>query len=434
MNSGGDARFQMALVTRVLETGELRPLRLWGISHDDLTDDEAALALEYVSIHFDEYGIVPTKETVKKKLPSIGFVDSGDEDLEILCSLVADEIAEARFRKSLVNATTHLDNHGPIEAARILQREFLKLSGQYGKTDTYILGSRADIEYKALTTEDELEVVVPCVWRTLQLLVGGIRENELWILYGKRGNGKTWTLIEQGEFAARRGHKVLFVTTEMSRSQIMRRIYALRAGFPYADMRTKKLFTDVSDAAENRLRLQRVISSFLESSNFIIFDPEDEEAEISVEVIEGLIDRFEPDILLIDQLHYLDIATKNEGLRHKLGAIAKRLKKLSRVKKVPIMATTQSNKDGEVAESYQLEQISDLLIWLEIDKEASIRKFDVKKAREIDDTDADWHCFADFCASIGEVPENHSSLIREASKGKDPIIRRSGKQQKLRGR
>jgi len=426
------SRFQMALVTRVIETGDLRPLRMWGITHDELTDEDASILLEFVSLYFNEHGSVPRKKTIREKLPGIYFEETDEEDPEILCSAVAEELAEAKFRRLQIESQDLLERHGPLGAAEELQKKYMDISSSFGRTPTYVLGSRADIDFRALTSEQEVDRVVPYVWPTMQKCSGGARSGEFIVLYGKKKNAKTWALLEQAEFVSREGYKVLFITPEMPKSQIARRVYAIRAGFPYSPMRTKDLFKmGDAKAAENMMHLRRVIASFLDQSNFIIYDPEDEEGELRIDRIEGLVDEHKPDILLVDQMQYITMGDPNRELRHKLGDVSKRLKKISRVKDLPVMVSTQSNKDGDIAESIQIEQIADIVLWVSLNKETGIRHFKVAAARELEAED--WACFADFCERIHEVPPGHRSLRKDESK-EEKVRRRSPKQQKLRGR
>ena len=427
-----NSRFQMALVTRVIETGDLRPLRLWGISHDDLTDEDAGVVLEYITIHFKEHGVVPRKKTIQDKLPGIYFEDT-EEDLEILCSFVSEEIAEVKYRRLQIESQDLLERLGPLGAAEEIHRKYMELSTRFGRTPTHVLGSRADIEFEALTTEAEVDLVVPYVWPTMQRISGGARSGEFIVLYGKRKNAKTWALLEQAEFISREGYKVLFITPEMSASQIARRVYAIRAGFPYSPMRTKDLFKHGdARAAENLMNLRRVISSFLEQSNFVIYDPEDEEAELSIDVIEGLVDEHQPDMLVVDQLQYITMGDPKRELRHRLGDVAKRLKKVSRVKRIPVMASTQSNKEGDIAESIQVEQLADIVLWVSLDHDRGLRYFTVKAARELEAEN--WVCFADFCRKLHEVPAGHPSLQQPESSETEKVRKRNPNQKKLRGK
>lgn len=427
------SRFQMALVTRVVETGDLRPLRIWGISHQDLTDEYAKLALEYIELHYKENGVVPRKQTIRERCgQSIHLEDTGGEDLEVLCAEVAEEIAESRYRQIQLDSQELLDKYGPIEASSRLQRQFMTLASSFGRTETHVLGSRADIDFAALTSDAEIERIVPYVWPTLQLATAGAHSGEFIVLYGRRKNAKTWGLIEEAEYATREGHKVVFVTPEMTERQIARRTYAIRARFPYHAMKTKSLF-NMGDhrAAENQMHLRKVICSFLDSSNFIIYDPKDEEVDLDINIIEGLIQEHRPDLLIIDQFHYIRSShDPKKELRHQLGDTSRRLKKFSRIYDLPIMVSTQSNRDGFIAESDQIEQIADIVLWVEFDKDRGVRFYKVIAAREYDIEG--WACFSEFCTKLHEVPPDHH-LLKESS-SKKRTRRRNPRQKKLRGR
>lgn len=434
---------QMALVTKILDTGDLRQPRLYNILPQYLTDEDARYVLEAITDSWDSFHVIPTRDTIAQSA-RIEFVDT-DQDMVLLCTQVIEELGRSDYQKILVEVAGWTDVSS-ITAAKQARELFDNLAVKYGKIDLYTAGSRSDVEFDMMTTEDPTDIRIPWVWSPLQEASRGLERGEIAIFYARMKNGKTFALLEQAVFLAMRGYRVLIVTPEMTTKQILRRIYAIAGAWDYQLFKTMELFR-AGDAVslKHRFKLTRLIDFFRKEKTINIFDPKDaEDQEISLSLIESLIDQYQVQVLCADQMAYLHTPKKYKEVRDKLGAIARRFKTISG-SGVPVIATHQSNRMGvkkkagdkdadDLADSDQIAQIADLAIRLKLDPVKGIRWFDVAAARELK-LDR-WAAKADFCTDMSVLPDDHPALIsvkyvpgspdhqRRKVKQGEPLIRR----------
>jgi replicative DNA helicase len=410
---GLEKGWQMAMVTRALEIGDLQTVKLYGIGPDDLTDSQASIALRYVQAHVDKHGHIPKLETIQFMLPGAEFVPN-NESMDVLCEHVAEELTEIKYNQIIASAS-QLDGLkiGPSEAARNLHQQMLDLSNRYGRKALYTMGSRADLDYAEIAEEEDMDVVASYCWGPLQEETGGLRMGDLVIIWGRRKCTKTFRLLQLAEHTDRHDEVPgLILTPEMTSKQISRRLYAIRGRFNYRGLKNKRLFSiGDEESVENKMHLARTISSF-ESNRLKIYDPMDEDGTLNMELVEGLVKEYQPKVLYVDQLQYISQGGdwESKPRHHQLGQNCKKLKKLARQARIGVVATTQANRENMVAESDQIEQIADLSIHLKFYKKLGVICCEVECARELELER--WYCFSKFCENMGDVPAN------------DPIIKR----------
>jgi hypothetical protein len=401
---------QMALATRVIETGSLRPLRDNGLEPSLFSNPDAQYVLEYAVIHHRETGTLPTREMVIHYLPGIELIDTQDTT-ESLCLHVIDELSSYAFRELSLQTEDVLNELGPIQGASELANRFRRIASRFGKTSTYVLGSRPDTEMREYTTPEVSHPNVRVCWGPFQEEAGGLGPGEIMMIYARPKKMKTWSLIEQAVFSFFDGLRVLLFSPEMPVAQIMGRVYALVGGWPYRLFRSKKIFLGHSQEAEfNRFRMAEIINLFHQNPNFIVHDA-DQQDSTSIHVLESLVEEYEPQILCVDQIGYLDPdgptgrGKNQENVR--LGRNTRFLKGLTGKAKIPGIFTHQQNRtksslgDGadDVYGSDQPLQNCDYVVKQILDHKHHVRLFDMRDARE---TGALlWAAMAHPCENMG---------------------------------
>lgn len=400
---------QMALVTRVLDTGDLRTIRQYGIGHKDLTDNDASVLLEFIELHVKRVGAIPKRSTIQDRLPHVVLEDT-EEDMEVLCDHVAEELQEIKYSEIIAEASDLIDSMSGAEAARKIADDLRKLSTRYGKTNVHYVGEAGDDEFRELTTENEMNRGVAYFWRPLQEATGGMHEHEVTVIFGRPKSTKTWSSLEQTEFSEGKGEKVLYFSLEMPAWQINRRLYSIRAELPYRDVVTKKLFTLGGKASkEAKLKLARAISSFDESRRLIVIDQRWSDERITYETIAGLVEEHQPTLVVIDQLHYM-VPAISKDKPTLLGALIMQLKNLG----PPVLATTQANREKDVALSDQIEQNVDALIFVKNDRQRKVQYYRMAAGRETDIEE--WAYRSDFCTNLSYVPPDHQLAKQQEEK------------------
>ena len=200
---------------------------------------------------------------------------------------------------------------------------------------------------------------------SLTSLIGGWNPGELYYLIARPGMGKTTRLIQFILNAAFEGNKVDFYSLEMSRDEIL-----------------KKMFLNVSDVESEIIDSQSWSKEQIESyfkahervkfSNIYI----DDRGSIKPKSLRTISHQRKPDIICIDYLQLMDSDMNYKGNREReVGSISMSLKKLAKELKIPIIALVQLSRECEkrdnkrpresdMRDSGQLEQDADVVLSL----------------------------------------------------------------------
>lgn len=146
----------------------------------------------------------------------------------------------------------------------------------------------------------------------------------------------TFMLTLFAEYATRNKQKVLFVTNEMSNTQIMQRFDAVYFKLPYKELRAGLL----PDA------LEKVYFEGLEKMKKDVKMVVTQDVH-GVNSIGSKIDQYKPDLVLVDGMYLLADDQNSKSRWEGISNISRNLKKLASKKKVPIIATTQFNRASE---------------------------------------------------------------------------------------
>jgi len=130
--------------------------------------------------------------------------------------------------------------------------------------------------------------------------------------------------------------KVLFVTNEMSNTQIMQRFDALYFKLPYKELRAGLL----PDALEKRYF--EGLEKMKKDVKMVVTQDVH-----GVNSIGSKIDQYKPDLVLVDGMYLLADDQNSQSRWEGISNISRSLKKLARKKNVPIIATTQFNRASE---------------------------------------------------------------------------------------
>ena len=78
-------------------------------------------------------------------------------------------------------------------------------------------------------------------WKSLNDLLGGFRSNELSILTGETGSGKTTWAANLGYRLSKAGYPVLIASFEMKPMAIIRKMVQMESGYPFHDLKKQEL-------------------------------------------------------------------------------------------------------------------------------------------------------------------------------------------------
>lgn len=196
----------------------------------------------------------------------------------------------------------------------------------------------------------------------LDFLTTGLQPGDLNILAGKTGMGKTalaLNLTMHSMLYDRR--KVLIISLEMTREQIGMRMISSLSEVPAYHIRTGYI------AASDWPKIGKAAGA-ISDCRMWIYDKSLTLAELDA-MARRLSDAHGLDLIMVDYLQLVKIGSRKvENRTQEVTEISRALKAIATDLKVPVLALSQLNQDGEVRESRAIEQDASVVMVIEMDK------------------------------------------------------------------
>ena len=352
--------FTQALVRGILDGGKTayRDFLDRGIP-DELLAGSAKPALDYLIKHFSEYGSIPGIEVIEGKLgipmpanpPGTTAAFWSDE---ILTNAIGNE-----QKKAIDLMLKHLDQQEIMPSFEEMQKAVFRIQrlqvggGDQRVTSMFEEGPKVWDHYLRMK-KGERGILTP--WKTINDSTLGFNAEELILFVARSGVGKTWASLQIAECAWKQEKRVLYVTTEMSKLRIALRFYAIFSKLPYGYLRAGQLdqFQEV--------KLQKYCYDLVASPNFGLIGGN---FDFRIETLAAAIDEYKPDIVVIDGIYLIQVPGKDriEKAANAFGDV----KRLTARKKIPIVVTSQFNREVKVnnASTARAESVAltDAAVW-----------------------------------------------------------------------
>ena len=353
------------------EYGDYSPLINGDIDESHFLTDEAKMLFSFINTYRETEGSVlgyPSRATIEARfeasnisLPEISLAESVPQ--------LAKEVqtrafcAEMRtYATELAHAADSSDPRGDaLEIMSKLRKGVDSLSTRPHMSFAEELHPIAE-EYK---NGGLLKEGLPWMWPHLHTATRGIHEKEFTIIAGRPKMRKTFIALAQAAYLVKNHHaRVLFVSPEMPRKQIMIRFVASFAAVPYTEFKTGEL------PPGDEQRLMSVVSDY--GNTDTKFDEESYQLNLhkrvpglplercpGFDVVEGSnrtvdwvaaqIEIFRPDIVFIDSFYRLATvqAKKSDADWKVVTQISRALKDLAMESGVAIIGTHQMNRSAE---------------------------------------------------------------------------------------
>lgn len=199
-------------------------------------------------------------------------------------------------------------------------------------------------------------------------VTAGLHKEELTTIAARPGVGKTAIAMQIGLNIAQNKKNVMFISLEMSVTQLCQRIIA-----GYAQIDGNKLRTGDMDT-DNWKKTFEVAERF-RKENFMI-----DKTSQNTQHIRAKIRKYKPDLVIIDYLQLLRPVAKHQNREQEIASMTRDLKLMTLEFKIPIIMLSQLNRNAEInrptmrdlRESGAIEQDSDNIVFLHQLKEQEI--------------------------------------------------------------
>jgi len=322
--------------------------------------------LTFIKQFFAKHSNLPSKETIENEIQVV-IPDMQDEPFSYWADRIQDRhlhnisLALSRKIQELLNKSK------PKEVAELIQNTAAKLYQSYNhgiRTGMCSLIPAVIGQHKKTQTLSGM-LGVPFGFPYIDVVTGGAQPGDLVLIVGKTGSGKTFLLLAMALAAFLTGRRVLFVTNEMTKEQCASRLAAMAASIPHTLLRLGKVSAFGMQAMQDRL------------AN--IFLAEEDRFHFMDGGMNGTMD----DIIINAKDHKADVVY-NDGLYlttpservkggewEKTTQVAKEHKAMAISMRIPIIASTQHNRDAEgkkggsvrtMGYSYALAQLATILL------------------------------------------------------------------------
>lgn len=338
---------------------------------------------EFIKQHLDKYGKVPDKATFLAKFPSFDVVEVQEPENYIL-----DELYEDRNRRTLArifNRVRELLNANKIEEAtrlytnaadQLIKAKHIQSVDLFQDTTRY----QAYIE----RTQDFSKYYVTTGFRELDQVIGGWdRQEELATIVARPGLGKSMLAIRTALAAAEQGLRVGIYSGEMSERKVGYRLDTFISHIS----NTKIAKGNDSVQVEYKKYLEELPKMF--KGTIKVLTPAMVGGPVGVSTLRSFIENEQLDMLVVDQHSLLEDERGGRSSVEKAANISRDLKNLQVMKKIPIIAVSQQNREStaergpgteNVAQSDRISQDSTVVIFLE--KKDEVLTLNLVKSRD----------------------------------------------------
>lgn len=336
----------------------------------------------YIKSHIDTYGNIPDKATFLSKFPEFDVLEV-TESPKYLISALFEDLNKRRLAK-VFNKIRNLLTEDKTEEALNLYATSADMAVQAKHLDCVdILQDTSRYGAYVERCNDFSKYYVKTGFAELDKLIGGWdREEELATIAARPGVGKSWVLLKCATAALEQGLNVGIYSGEMSERKVGYRFdtlmshisnYSISKGNPNIQNEYRAYIDSLSTKYKGSLK---------------VLTPAMINGVAGVTALRAFIEKENLDILFVDQHSLLEDDRKAKDAVSRAANISRDLKNLQVLKKIPIIAVSQQNREkvengattANVAQSDRISQDSTILIFLE--QKDSVLTLNLAKSRD----------------------------------------------------
>lgn len=287
----------------------------------------------FTASHVVQYALIVKEKSTLRKLIRAGdeIVGLGYNETDPL-----EEILE-RAEKSLFGVSQTFLKERFVHIKDILAQTFEKISDLHDP--------EAKNKYRG----------VPTGFHDLDRMLSGLQQSDLLILAGRPSMGKTAFALNIAQNIAKQGNSVGVISLEMSKEQLVERMFCSLLGVDSWKMRTGRL------SQEDFARMGQIMDELNNMKIFIDDSSGNSIAELRaktrrLQMEHGL------DVLVVDYLQLMNVGKSTNSITNRVqevSEISRSLKHLARELRIPIIALSQLSRAVENRPS-KIPQLSDL--------------------------------------------------------------------------
>ena len=296
----------------------------------------------FIQNHVKEYGNVPDRATFLGKFPEIELVEVTETDRYLVSALREENLYYRAV--PIIQNSAKLFQADSNEAVEYLMNAIKTLQPNYDLGGTNIIADAKERYDQYIERKDHQEDwYFTSGFEELDDLIHGIqREEELFVIFARTNQGKSWILEKMCTHVWELGFNVGYISPEMSASSVGYRFDTLFRNF------SNKALMWGKEEVDN---YEDYINSLAENEHkFIVSTPHDFNKKITVTKLKNWIMQYKLDAIFIDGITYLTDERFKRGDTKTtiLTNISEDLMSLSMELHVPVLVVVQANRTGVV--------------------------------------------------------------------------------------
>lgn len=323
---------------------------------------------KFIKNHLDIYGNIPDSETFLDKFPNFDIIKVTEPLNFLLEELMKDKNKRFLAENYTKIRTLILDNKID-EAMSILNRAAEESSNCVSLQCIDLVKDTSRYNTYLDKLENFNKYFIKTGFKELDDIIGGWDVNEdLVTIVARNGLGKSWALLKCAAEAALQGKKVGIYSGEMSEDAVGYRLDTLighvaNGALMHGGASIKNQYKQYLD------NLNQIIPGTL-----MILTPKMINGSAGVSALRAFVDKYDLDILFVDQHSLLVDDRKGKTPVEKASNISTDLKLLQTVKRIPIICVCQQNREKiengtfdttQLAQSDKIGQDSSCIIFIE---------------------------------------------------------------------
>lgn len=294
---------------------------------------------EFVRGVYSEHGKPPPIEMMAQYHPDFNI-----RKTEIPISLAVKELRKRHvhnsMRTSLRSIARLMEKGEPMEAFEIMKSTVVGMDlGDSTSRDVNL----SDRPLSRMDAYNEIVqcggmVGIPTPWRLLNEATLGFQPEDLIMLAGRGGVGKTWAAVVLACVQWQMGYLPLVISNEMSVRQMVRRIDATNAKLPYKRFRSGMLGGEELERWERSLR---------DMEGGLPFWVSGDRTHLSVIGVKAKIRKYRPSIVWIDGGYLLYDEKGGKAKWERWSNVCEGLKRVAQDEGIPIGLSHQFNLEGK---------------------------------------------------------------------------------------
>ena len=331
---------QLQVLSKILDTGNN------DIVEDNLLDETYFVGYEdefnFIEDHFKKYGNVPDKATFLEKFPDIELVEVNETDHYLINALREQNIYNRAV--PIIQQSAKLLKGDSNDAVEYLMNAIKTLQPNYDLQGTNIIADAKERYDQYIERKDHQDDwYFTSGFKELDDLIHGIqREEELFVIFARTNQGKSWVLEKICTHIWEIGFNVGYISPEMSANSIGYRFDTLFKNFSNKALMWGK--EDIED-------YDTYIDDLAKHDNkFIVSTPQDFNKKITVTKLKNWITQYKLNMIAIDGITYLtdERYKRGDNKTITLTNISEDLMSLSMELHVPVLVVVQANRTGVV--------------------------------------------------------------------------------------